>query len=180
MVENTLSVVPGKFDNANKGYMTFPSGQWNEVLSSPSWTVDLWVYPRPAVAFDTILCLGSWGGSSGFSIIRLEPKANSNFCTYWLDNKYNHVVIGENIPLLGAQWSHIAFVYDNGRMAFYINGQKMREDDFAITSCGSINAIGKGWTTDGNTTAASYFDELRISNIARWKNNFTPPAKPYN
>ena len=84
---------------------------------------------------------------------------------------------GAEIKLLSAQWSHIAFIFNKNVVSFYINGEMKRSDSLIISSCGSINCIGKGWSA--GTESASYFDEVRISNIARWTNNFTPPTRPY-
>ena len=173
----SLTTVSGKFGKANTGYMTFPSGQWDDFLLSSAWTIDFWVYPRQANNFDVVLCLGSWGGGYGWSTLRFEPHAKSDTCTYWLDRNGAHLVTGAEIKLLSAQWSHIAFVFNKNVVSFYINGVMKRSDSLIISSCGSINCIGKGWSA--GTESASYFDEVRISNIARWTNNFTPPTRPY-
>lgn len=174
-----LTTVSGKFGNANAGYMIFPSGQWDDLLRSSAWTIDFWVYPRQTANFDVVLCLGSWGGGAGYSIIRFQPEASINNCIYWLDTSSRHIVSASQAGYLPKEtWSHVAFVFDNNTMSFYINGVMKRKDNFSIPSCGSINCIGKGWTTDGGTTSASYFDEIRISNVARWTSNFIPPTRP--
>ena len=174
-----LVTVSGKFGNANVGYMIFSSGQWDNLLCSPSWTIDFWVYPRQTTNFDVVLYLGGWGGGNGYGILRFQPEASINNCTYWLDTSSRHVVSADKAGYLPKEtWSHVAFVFDNNTMSFYINGAMKRKDDFSISSCGPINNIGRGWATNEGTTSASYFDEVRISKGARWTGNFIPPSSP--
>jgi len=39
--------------------------------------------------------------------------------------------------------------------------------------------LGGGWPTDATNLYQGYIDELRLSSIARWTANFTPPTEPH-
>lgn len=76
-------------------------------------------------------------------------------------------------------WSHIALVRSNGVMTFYINGVSSASlsDSEAVTTDGTI-LIGKHDIRD-DMYLNGKIDEFRVSSVARWTSNFTPPTEAY-
>ena len=80
------------------------------------------------------------------------------------------------------QWVHWAFVRKDNTLTAYRNGVQ-----FASTALNGVifisdnypSVIGDYRQGDPNPFIG-YIDEFRISNIARWTENFTPPTKPYS
>jgi hypothetical protein len=76
-------------------------------------------------------------------------------------------------------WHHCAIVRYSGTTKLYVNGVNeggsLSDSDNYSTTSGNwyISANGYGITT-GNLNA--YLDEFRISRVARWTSDFTPPA----
>ena len=67
-------------------------------------------------------------------------------------------------------WHHYAFVYSNGTMKIYVDGNYCKTQNYTVNSSGTILIGG----------ADFLIDEFRVSvGIARWTENFTPPAEPY-
>lgn len=77
-------------------------------------------------------------------------------------------------------WSHIALVRSNGVITFYINGVSSASlsDSEAVTTDGTI-LIGKHDIRD-EMYLNGKIDEFRVSSVARWTSNFTPPTEAYS
>lgn len=79
------------------------------------------------------------------------------------------------------QWVHWAFVRNGTSFKTYRNGTLY----WSGTASGSIYWNGAGFVVgsflyDANHYYGGYIDEFRVSNVARWTANFTPPTEPYN
>ena len=78
-------------------------------------------------------------------------------------------------------WNHYALVRNGSNCSSYLNGTSIYSG-----SCDSVNIAGSNSLTIGRAPAglnyfySGYIDEVRISNIARWTTNFTPPTVPYS
>ena len=81
------------------------------------------------------------------------------------------------------RWLHYAAVRSNGVLAIYIDGKKVvqAENRFSYNSRGTSYGIGIRCETLYGTqySFTGYIDEFRISDVARWTNNFAPPTEPY-
>ena len=86
--------------------------------------------------------------------------------------------VGEVVPI--GEWSHIAMVRSANTMSWYVNGMQVatRNDSSAILIDGIGNFVGAGYsTTTYRFTGA--MDDIRISTVARYTGNFTPPTAPH-
>lgn len=97
---------------------------------------------------------------------------------------------GANINLVGTTqftsttntgWHHIAIVRIGNVVKLFVDG--VQEASAAIT--GAVNDSGNAFRVGayGEFTSLPWvgsLDEFRISNIARWSGNFTPPAAAYD
>ena len=77
-------------------------------------------------------------------------------------------------------WVHWAVVRNGDIWTIYRNGTKYA----STTNSGIIYSNGSGliigsFLYDANHYFCGYIDELRVSNVARWTENFTPPNEPY-
>lgn len=78
------------------------------------------------------------------------------------------------------QFYHIAVVRNGNNWALYVDGTSVAtlSDSDAIPDFSGTLCIGRLSQT-GATNFHGWIDELRISRVARWTSNFTPPDKPY-
>jgi hypothetical protein len=83
--------------------------------------------------------------------------------------------------LVDNSWNHIAYARYNGEFLLFING------DLAVTSSGwgsySIPNFASNFIighASDQANIAAYFDEFRVSDIARWTADFTPPTEAYS
>lgn len=77
-------------------------------------------------------------------------------------------------------WEHWAVVRNGGNIRWYRNGVKNAETTYNgnITDSSAPFYLGFSQTWGGYLNAK--IDEYRVSNIARWTANFTPPTEPYS
>lgn len=166
-----------QFSNSN---LLFPD--------SPDWafpgdfTIDMWVWIS---AYNT--------GANSYFITQLSN--NNDYNGRWAARinatgqmRFDNVIGGTNytpnitvtaIPL--STWTHLAWVRSGGNFNYYINGVLDGTSPLTQAIPDIAGSLSIGRIVDGTANSAfyGYLDELRISNIARWTANFTPPAAPY-
>ena len=144
--------------------------------NSGHFTVDFWVYFNGTPANNTHICGQGTDNRASYSFIfRCEPSGNffggtSNGSTG------SSITCSTN---LSDAWHHVALVY-NGILKLYIDGSS---EGTPITHTNAILNVAYPFEFGGGNNSASHinawFDEIRISRVARWDANFTPPSEPY-
>lgn len=71
--------------------------------------------------------------------------------------------------------AHVALTYDGASVRGFINGNQVCT---VATTTAAVPAAPLGFM-DNAGLAEAYVDEMRVSNIARWVANFTPPTQQY-
>lgn len=79
------------------------------------------------------------------------------------------------------KWHHISFVRYNNIISMFIDGKLINSGAFVGSLYNSTEKLKIGAV---NTDAGGFFNgcisNIRISNVARYTENFTPPTQPYN
>jgi hypothetical protein len=73
-------------------------------------------------------------------------------------------------------WNHIALVRNSNTLTVYVNGVSGGTSATLGATLSSQTALYIGNREDNSLSLNGYLDEMRISNIARYTANFTPPA----
>ena len=163
------------------------TGQWITTPDSPDWyfaagdfTIDFWM--RFNATTDQVL-IGQWDVSAGNGGWYLMYTAGGTLQFTYRDS--NNVAQAVTRGIGGAAvgtWYHYAVVRSGGAIKIFVNGQQVGTD-YAIGAASlynSPNALNIGsFTGTGNSPANGWMDEIRISKVARWTSNFTPPTGPY-
>lgn len=165
-------LLDGDADGARFDGLIFPIG------SSPSLTVEAWVYPTAnknmVAVSDNAYALGVAQTSSGPALwVILRPASCST-------GRFE-VSMGE---LALNRWNHIAFAYDSDtrRIGFAINGMVIFPNIFTGDFCSDLSykfGIGNynSDTRPIDKCFAGRIKEVRVSNIVRYVDNFTPEEK---
>ncbi len=148
-------------------------------------TIEAWVY-ETASPTDWEMIAGKWddytGANRGYTI-GLDGSDHPVF--FWSTNGYDWPSIFSDIVMPLNQWVHITGVYNKGNAYLFINGvlHGSGNSGTSIYQTPADFVIGddQNWASSGTH---HYFkgriDEVRISDIARWTSNFTPPNSPYS
>ena len=72
-------------------------------------------------------------------------------------------------------WHHYAYVITNDTLKFYIDGKLIKSFDRANPG----SAVAFTSSHGSNSTSGVFIDELRVSSIARYSNDFIPPHAPF-
>ena len=96
----------------------------------------------------------------------------------WLGIQYNGSNGNAGVSYNSFEWYHLAFSYDGVTFRFFINGNIVYEQEGNVYSFGSENedlVINRHtWNGGASSRLSGQIDELRISNIARYTNDFIP------
>lgn len=171
-----------KFGNGSayfkNGILFFQSKQWlADLLASGNYTVDFWMkyifYAGTSVEpfsddynVDTTGFMLNMERGTSNNFIRWGNY--SSFVSYGFLNYYNNYDV----------WNHIAVTCKDGHTRIFINGQKLAERSSYYPYL-KDHKLCIGGRDGYDANCDGYYDEFRISNIARWTSNFTPPTKPY-
>lgn len=133
-------------------------------LGIDDFTIDCWVYRNSAIAYQKF---AETGGDSTAGSFNFDAYSSGSHLRFYATGG-NQALSNTLLPVKA--WIHIAAVRKGGILALYQNGQ------FVGTASMPTN-----FSTTTLTVRAPncIIDEFRISNIARWTSNFTPPTKPY-
>lgn len=145
------------------------------------YTIDFWAYLIGDR--DHIIYYGRQGGS-GDPCAMICPYRKLYAANGYIRNsagtmrEYTHT----NSPL--NQWFHYALVKNGNEILVFVNGSVVTSTDMAgldaWTSTGGVNIGHPGAATGDTYAMVGYLDEFRISNVARWTSNFTPPTTDWS
>lgn len=160
--------------NGTNAYITLPV--YNDMMfGGNDFTIDWWEYRTRTNG--SIFNLNHTSGGFGLLCTHLDGTKiyTSSSGTTW------DMFSGENAfsPTIN-QWTHWALVKNGNTWRTFKNGVKFWE----TTNTSSLNATNITGSTIGKQVPGSdyfqgYIDEFRISNVARWTSDFTPPDEAY-
>lgn len=173
--QKKFGTTSGLFDGTGD-YLTTPNNAAFN-FGSADFTIDFWAYLNATSSY--LLNKGGLQTSSQFGWEVYFFNGIPNFA--WSTTGANRVgPVTAGILGTGA-WGHIAVVNSSGNLTVYLNGVAGTP-----SAIGTIFNDGLSLYLGNNvrdpaflTQYNGYIDELRISNVARWTANFTPPAYPY-
>lgn len=183
-----VSSVRGKF-----GYKSlyFDGDSWLTVPGIPfpngdeDFTVEWWQYLTDTPLNTASVVSRVYTSAAKFGFVTGYYYSTGKNINSWIStgtSSWDILSFGDmGYPILNA-WQHFAIVRSKNSLMLFNNGQKTTETNksFSFGSFGRDLCIGK-WdsATDSFYKFIGYINELRISNVARWTSNFTPPTAPY-
>ena len=148
------------------------------LYTTSEFTMEAWVYPIASGDYKTIFSCGR-----GSYLIRINPSNKLQILKdYVSDEATSFISISLN------QWSHVALVNYGGYLRAYLNGQLACTSASAtstyVSPYGLYIGQDKVAADDNNNADGERFmgrmEQIRVSNIARYTSNFTPPSGPFS
>ena len=152
--------------------LVLPAALFSTTADS-DFTIDLWCYLTGTMRAAYFLSAQIKGGfMAGANGVGREAIA--------FDALFPNV----NAAIPANQWVHYAAVRHKGTLTIYVNGKALVQkggNRMAYSSFGKPYEIGvQGRALYGTRFSfTGYIDEYRISDVARWTADFTPPTAPY-
>ena len=140
------------------------------LILTADFTIEMWAY------------VTAYGSTSGFVTMGSEVAGRYYFALQSSGQPWSNVYGGASftwgtstsVPL--NTWTHIAWVRVGTAVSCYVNGVSLTP---AVTMTGNVGNAG-GITIGGNPAGGylwtGYMDDLRITRMARYTANFTPPT----
>jgi hypothetical protein len=150
-------------------------------LGTGDFTMECWYRPTAAWAGneDGILSKvnsdATWSGFA-FSMYR----TSGNIIRFQMSDGSSGATVNTTTAVSSPQWYHLCVVRSSGVMKFYVNGTSENTTTSTLNMTNNTNEfyIGRKTTVQGYY-ADAHIDEVRISRVARWDADFTPPTAPY-
>lgn len=171
IVNSGATIVEGKFGNG----FNFTNLQKVETTSSlvdtsGKFTVEFWCKQRQLNQYCTYI-----GGVD-----------NNSFKIQLIDGKIGFDVHGLNVkqktdfqPTLN-EWFHVALTGNNKTFSFFINGKKVKTFSVTQNIVNGNMRIGLNFNQDNGGSVEGIIDELRISDIVRYTEDFELQNKPFD
>lgn len=176
----TVSADKSKFG----GKSLYFNGAASIVIFSPEFTdpngdltIDWWQYRQNN---GTVLCYNQIN-TAGFSQFLIQHINGSNCYGSYNGATWDVFSAVAGFTNTQNQWVHCALVKSGTTITMYQNGVKTWSGSAAGTFSGGQNCviIGRHAASSNYDYFKGYIDEFRVSNVARWTSDFTPPDKPY-
>lgn len=163
----------GVLFNDNTSYIQFSNNkEIHSILESGVFTLECWV--KPSFLLKDGIPFSVWTGASNTGFF----QAGWSTWLSWGDYMYvaNAPYFARNISLIANGFNHFALIGDGNSTNYYTNGIKR----LTAPTLGVDNFKNTPFRLGHDTSSFhGIISEFRLSNIARWTSNFTPPTKPY-
>ena len=161
--------------NGSSYLTTADSVDW--YFASADFTIDFWAYVTSG-ASGYINFVEQYQDSSNFWILYHSSNGNTYF-------QQNHSGSVEFNPAwawtpLPNTWYHLALVRSGTNLYLFVNGSSQGTKTLSLAVRDIAGALNISKTDLGIGGVTGNIDEFRISNIARWTSNFTPPVAAYS
>ena len=165
--------------------MNFPGGALSTnylsttnsiTFGTGDFTIDFWIYLPVDQSVKTIANNRDTDPNTGipWSVNFYDGTNTIGFHTAY------EILLTANQAIPLDTWTHVAVARSNTSLSIYYNGQQVGTvpNNTNFTAAGGVN-IGTDKMSGSNIATDSQFimDEFRISNVARWTSDFTPPTQ---
>lgn len=170
-----ISTAESKFGGASArltsgNYLTCAT-TWSLGGVGNQYTIEFWIYLVSSKNGDRYVVFENSSGSS-------KGLINDSGDLAWNAFGYGSL-LSTPMPATG-QWHHVAVVLLDGFSTLYLNGEAVSTlEDLLLTGNDTTLTLGASSVNFVSAETDCYIDELRITTVARYTDDFTPPALPF-
>ncbi len=152
-------------------------------IQNSAFTIDCWVYITSSSTH--ILFCQNKNVDYGHAFLRIN---SSDYLEFLRGSAHpDPITLTGSTKVSFNTWHHVALIVDGVTWKLYLDGMEdasITESSYWSSLTGMrIPEIGRSYFSSGseyNKYFTGYIDEFRISTIARWTSDFTPPHAPYS
>ena len=136
-------------------------------------TIDMWIKCTKSAFSSGVRIGGDRLRSGGYGQLGININYEGYFCILnkTSGSSWQSTSKVYKTPI-DAKWHHFALVCKNGKVTLFLDGERIYTTARTIYSkIGDLTCV--------FCESGVFIDELRISNVARYENDFIPPTKPY-
>jgi len=175
--QNVLSTASSILLDGTGDYLTVPdSTDWN--FGTSAFTLD-WHF-RSAGITSTQAMVKKGNASTWSGIQWISWIASSKLYFQVSNNGSTGITLTGTTTLSSNTWYHVALVRKANVFTLFLNGTSEVSTTSSLTMLDSSHPVSIGIASDLSSRAFNgHLSEIRISRVARWDANFTPPTSPY-
>ena len=178
-VSPTQSKFGGKALRFNGGSNLSISNEKLKTLMSGDCTIEWWEFRENSAGCTFSLCPVETARYA--SQMLFKPASD----TIWSSSDGTDFDEFYNVAIQAAplnKWVHNAMVKTGQQIRFYYDGKMILNltASYPYEAGNGDLLIGRRLWPSGPAFFTGYIDEFRISNVARWTSDFTPPTAPYS
>jgi len=143
-----------------------------------NFTIELWLYRTSAVNQRLVFAANAASGTNNYYWVWNADDLTFANEAPGTANDVSAPTGGNAVPLNDGEWYHLALVRNGTSLKQYVNGIEVGSTAVASKSIGSNSELWIGYLDTGLIWDLEncYVDDYRVSNIARYTANFTPPG----
>jgi len=163
----------------SKSYIYAASSPVFNFSSTGDMEIEMWVKPMSSGKDVSLIKRGNPGQSAGWGVFHSTTASDSSAWVFWMGNDTTGATNTFTLPI--GSWSHLVLSADTlGGNEVYVNGTLVATRTGMTANYDTNNPVYLGYRSSPVKYFDGYIDEFRISNIERWKSNFTTPYAQYN
>ncbi len=166
------------FDGTSDYLTVSPLSDFN--FETNDFTVEFWI--RPSSLSTDRYVIGSSTGSFGAGSIGIGTNSSSHALRFYVNSAGGNIVLDSSILTVDT-WYHYALVRNGNTFTLFRNGTSVSTGTYSGTinfgNTGGLIIGQAAWVLSGTYGLAGHYDEIRISNTARYTANFTAPTAPF-
>lgn len=175
----------GKFVAASSQYLSAPNASWMN-FGSGNFTVDFWVKFNSLPTSGGYMYLFAHDQNANnyysFSVANTSGTYSVGFQAYTSSSLNVNTSANSSPNLTTGTWYHFAVVCSGNSLYIFQTGTQIGSTQSitgSITNTGDFEIAALQGASAGHTLDG-WFKEFRVSNVARWTSNFTPPTAEYS
>jgi len=170
----------GLFDGTGD-YLSIPDhSDWQLGGGTGDFTIDMWVRPTDITNVTSQSLFAQRNGAEEAVIFLNYTAPDIFFKVSFIDGVGGSVILSAAESISNNTWYHLAVVKNGTTYTSYLDGVQSATitKSFTYPNINSQLTIGSN-SAGSNNFFYGWIEEYRVSNVARWTTNFTPPTSAY-